>query len=344
MKSSRTGSTKVRTTAKRAGAKAPDFIEPMKALGVTAIPEGDWQLEIKFDGYRALAAVHGGVVRIWSRNHLPLTQDYPEVVASMATLRCKSALLDGEIVALDKSGHSRFQLLQQRGMSKARPPIFYYVFDLLELDGKSLIAEPLEERRRQLERIVAKEGSVIRVSPAFAVDPADLLAEVRKQGLEGIVAKAAGSAYEPGRRSGTWLKCRVMSEQEFVIGGFTEPRGSRTHFGALLIGYYEKGKLRYAGKVGTGFDAARLRSLHAMFEKRVTARCPFSDLPRTNESRFGDPMNAAAMKTVRWLKPNLVCQVRFAEWTEDGLLRQPAFLGLRKDKPAREVVREAPAV
>ncbi|MDB6167419.1 MAG: ATP-dependent ligase [Verrucomicrobia bacterium] len=322
----------------------PEFVEPMKALGVTEIPPGDWGLEIKFDGYRALAAVRGKDRRLWSRNHKSLAEDYPEVMAALGGLRCASALLDGEIVALDPQGHSRFQLLQQRELAQARPPIFYFVFDLLEIDGRSLVDRPIEERRRLLEKLVPAGGAVIRPSTIFSAAAADLLVEVRRQGLEGIVAKAAGSTYEIGRRSGSWLKCRVMSEQEFVIGGFTPPRGSRVHFGALLVGYYDRGRLRYAGKVGTGFDARRLKSLHAMLAKRAIKTCPFADLPVPRTSRYAAPMNAAAMREVRWVRPDLVGQVRFAEWTEGGLLRQPAFLGLREDKAARDVVREAPAV
>jgi bifunctional non-homologous end joining protein LigD len=247
-------------------------------------------------------------------------------------------------VALDAAGHSRFQLLQQRSLAEARPPIFYYVFDLLELDGRSLIDAPLEERRRELDRLLPSAQGVIRPSAIFDVTPEQLLKEVRKHGLEGIVAKAAGSKYEVGRRSGSWLKCRVMSEQEFVIGGFTPPQGSRQYFGAILVGYYEGGKLRYAGKVGTGFDTRLLQLLHGKFKKIVAKSSPFVDLPIERRSRFGAPMNAAAMRDVTWLKPELVGQVRFAEWTSGGLLRQPAFTGLRTDKAAKEVVREAPAV
>lgn len=312
----------------------------MKALGVTEIPEGDWQLELKFDGYRALTAVGGGEVEIWSRNHLSLAADYPEVVNAVRELAAKSALLDGEIVALDPQGVSRFQLLQRRELAEARPPIAYYVFDLLEVDGRSLRDQPIEQRRAELEKLLPPKHDVLRLSPVFRSSPADLLAHVRKLGLEGIVAKTPGSPYEVGARSGSWLKCRVTTEQEFVIGGFTPPQGARAHFGALLVGYYADDKLLYAGKVGTGFDTKLLAALAKEFAPLEQTACPFANLPATRTSHFATPMNAAAMRTVHWLRPKLVCQVRFAEWTQDGLLRQPVFLGLRRDKRANQVVRE----
>lgn len=327
-----------------ARAGPPRFVPPMKALGVTAIPPGAWHCEIKFDGYRALAALERGESpRLWSRNELPLTDDYPELVAALRRVRCRDALIDGEIVALDEAGRSHFQLLQQRG-GATRPPIFYYAFDLLQLDGRSFLGEPIEVRRAALARLLAKPPDKLRLSAVFDVAPEHLLKEVARLGLEGIVVKSAGSLYEPERRSGSWLKCRISSEQEFVIGGYTAPEGGRSHFGALLLGYHAAGKLLYAGKVGTGFDEASLASLHRLFVRRHRAGCPFSNLPAVNRPRFGRPMNAAAMREVHWLRPDLVCQVRFAEWTQGGQLRHPVFLGLRRDKEASEVVREAGGV
>src|SRR4051812_19730629 len=199
---------------RRAGV-APRFIEPMKALGVTAIPAGDWHSEIKLDGYRALAGIQRGKpVKLWSRNELSLAEHYPEVIAGLEKLRCDDALLDGEIVALDAKGRSHFQMLQQRGTATARPPIFYYIFDVLQLNGRSLLDEPFEARRAVLGKLLARPPAGLRLSQAFAVTPEKLLVEAGKLGLEGIVSKAAGSHYEPGRRSGAWLKCRISSEQE----------------------------------------------------------------------------------------------------------------------------------
>lgn len=312
----------------------------MKALSVETVPDGDWRLEIKLDGFRAIAVVNGSGVELWSRNYKPLTGEYPEVVDALRRLGRTNAVIDGEIVALDAAGRSRFQLLQQRGLSGARPRIVYYVFDLLHLDGESLLARPIEERQAMLQKMVGKGGAALKVSPVFDTEPETLLAEVGKQGLEGIIAKQAGSAYEPDRRSGRWLKCKVHGEQEFVIGGFTPPKNSRPHFGAILVGYYQGGKLHYAGKVGSGFGHSRLGSLYREFQQRRSDTCPFANLPMIRASRFGGGMTRGAMRTVTWIKPELVCQVRFTEWTEDGLLRHPVFLGLRDDKAAHEVVRE----
>ncbi|HVU35937.1 MAG TPA: non-homologous end-joining DNA ligase [Opitutaceae bacterium] len=331
---------KRRGRATRTSATAPArFIAPMKALSVAEIPAGKWRLEIKFDGFRAIAVINGGKVELWSRNHKPLTEHYPEVVAALQAVPCANAVIDGEIVALDEAGHSRFQLLQNRGAAR-RPPIVYYAFDLLHHDGRSLLEAPIEERQMALDVLVGKGADALRYSPVFETTPARLLAEVRRKGLEGIIAKTPGSAYEPDRRSGTWLKCKVHGEQEFVIGGFTAPRNSREHFGAILVGYHEDGEFRYAGKVGSGFDRAQLAGLHREFLRRRTPDCPFSNLPQPRKPRYGLGMTKAAMKDVTWLKPELVAQVQFTEWTAEGSLRHPVFLGLRSDKPAGEVVRE----
>ncbi len=329
----------------RAAAPSPSarFIPPMKALGVDAPPDGSaetWSCEIKFDGYRALAVLNDGEVRLWSRNHKPL--DYPEVLPALEALKCRDAVIDGEIVALDAEGRSNFQALQGRDLGE-RPPIVFYLFDLLHLDGRSLLDEPIEARRAALEKLVKRPSRSVQLSPVFDVEPATFLAKAKAQGLEGMILKRRGSAYEPGRRSGAWLKVKHVNEQEFVIGGFTPPQKSRQYFGAILVGYHERGKLLYAGKVGAGFDADLLRSLHAKFGRLAINECPFDNLPLKHSSRFGQGMTPAVMRTVTWLRPTLVAQIKFAEWTLEGLLRQPVFLGLRKDKAARAVRREAAA-
>lgn len=318
------------------------FIPPMKALGSEQVPGGHWRCEIKFDGYRAEAVLNTGVVELWSRSHKELNTDYPEVTAALARVKCRNAVLDGEIVAMDSAGRSRFQLLQGRGVGK-RPVIVFYIFDVMHLDGKNLTALPLEDRQKILAALLKKPTPPVQVSPWFEVEPKELMQAARRQGLEGIVAKRPGSVYESGRRSGSWIKCKVQGEQEFVIGGFTPPQRSREFFGAILIGYYQRGKLLYAGKVGTGFSHRLLESLHAEFTKRQRADCPFANLPMERKARFGTGMTRSEMGKVTWIKSELVAQIKFAEWTNDGILRQPVFLGLRKDKAAKDVRREASA-
>jgi bifunctional non-homologous end joining protein LigD len=330
-----------RPRAGRAGLAVAEYVSPMKALGSAQLPEDNWHCEIKFDGYRAVAVLNDGRVELWSRNHKPLGPDYPEIVEALATLKCRDAVLDGEIVALDSAGRSRFQLLQGRDLSGGhRPVIVYYVFDLMHHDGRSLMGLPIEERKKLLGVVLKHPPAPVQISTSFDLAPAELMRLARQQGLEGIMAKRPGSHYEPGRRSGAWVKCKCLGEQEFVIGGFTRPQNSRQFFGALLLGYFQDGKLLYAGKVGTGFDRRRLTSLHATFLKRVRRSCPFANLPMTRQSRYGTGMTSGEMAKVTWIRPDLVAQIRFAEWTDDGLLRQPVFLGLRKDKRASEVRRE----
>lgn len=317
------------------------FIAPMKALGVDSVPAGEWQCEIKFDGFRAVAVVNGGGVELWSRNENSLAADFPEVVGELKGLKCRNAVIDGEVVALDDEGRSRFQLLQNRGEAGSSRALVYYVFDVMFLDGVSLIGLTLRERRKILDSLLRKPFRHVQRSPSFDVQPAELFAVAKKKGLEGIVIKKPDSRYEPDHRSGAWLKCKVIAEQEFVVGGFTPPQKSREHFGAILVGYHQGGKFLYAGKVGTGFNRKQLASLHEAFTKARSETCPFDNLPMERRPRHGTGMTSSEMRKVTWLKPLLVAQVKFAEWTGDGLLRQPVFLGLRSDKPQSSVRREA---
>jgi bifunctional non-homologous end joining protein LigD len=287
-----------------------EFIPPMKALGVSTVPRtGEWHCEIKFDGYRALVLLNEGRVELWSRNRKPL--DYPEVNPALAKLKCRSAVLDGEIVALDAQGHSDFQTLQGRAVGE-RPPIVLFLFDILQLNGRMLLAEPIEKRRQVLKKLVGRNSGSIRLSPSFDVSPERFLAETHKQGLEGMILKREGSAYEPDRRSGAWLKVKNINEQEFVIGGFTPPKNSREYFGSILVGYYDDAKLLYCGKVGSGFDRRLLASLHGKLVKLATAEPPFANLPLSRRPRFGQGMTASAMRVVTWVKPRLVAQIKFA--------------------------------
>ena len=319
------------------------FIEPMKARLAASPPPGDWDYEIKLDGFRAIALKQGGQVRLLSRNEKDFREKFPEVVEGIGRLRADEAIIDGEIVALDSKGRSSFQLLQAREQGQERPPIYYYAFDLLQSNGKDLRNDPLVDRKARLEELLRKPPDVIRFSASLGRNAAKLLKQALRLGLEGLIGKRTDSVYEPGRRSGAWIKLKLNLEQEFVIGGYTEPEGSRKHLGALLVGYYAKKGLHFSGKVGTGFNEAMLDSLHARLTKLATACCPFENLPEPRASRHSQGITAAAMKRCHWVKPALVCQVKFAEWTQDGKLRQPAFLGLREDKEAKAVIRETPA-
>jgi bifunctional non-homologous end joining protein LigD len=320
-----------------------EFIEPMKAqLAKKAPPAGDWIYEIKFDGFRAIAFIGKGGVRLLSRNDKDLGGKFPEVVDALQQLEVRDAVIDGEIVALDPEGRSSFQLLQALELGEMRPPLFYYAFDLLRLDGEDLMQQPLLERKSRLEKLLKRAPSLVRYSASLGDDAAALLPQVRKLGLEGLIGKKKDSVYEAGRRSGAWVKLKLLHEQEVVIGGYTNPGGSRHYFGALLIGYYEGKQLKFAGKVGTGFDSKGLKMLHARLTKLALDTCPFANLPERKNGKWGQNLTPAEMKRCHWVKPELVCQVKFSEWTRDGKLRQPVFLGLREDKSAKEVVREQP--
>ncbi len=322
----------------------PRFIEPMKPKLVETPPaQGDWVYELKFDGIRALALKRGGKVKLISRNENDLTKKFEEVAAAIAALPCEECVIDGEVVALDEEGRSSFQLLQAREMEGRSAPLSYYVFDLLQLEGKDLGGLPLTTRKEALRQLCDGAPDPIRYSGELGDDPEALLAEVRRRGLEGIIGKRADSVYEAGRRSGAWIKLKCGNEQEFVIGGYTPPAGARKHFGALLVGYYEKKKLLFAGKVGTGFDGKMLASLHQKFQAEARADCPFADLPSKQGGAWVQGITPAMMRKCHWINPIFVGQVKFAEWTRDAKLRQPVFLGLREDKAPAEVKRETPA-
>ncbi len=329
-------------SAPRRAVEMPPFVEPMMAKLVAAPPPGKWLYEIKFDGWRALALKSGSAVQLYSRNRTDFTEKFPELVTALSALQVEDAIIDGEIIAVDDAGRSSFQLLQSFDAGKERPPLFFCAFDLLQLNGANLTGRPLTERRAALEKLFKKEKGLLRFSDAIGHDGPAIFAKARDLGLEGLIGKRPDSQYEPGRRSGAWIKLKFHSEQEFVIGGYTDPEGARQAFGALIVGYYAGSKLMAAGKVGTGFDHALLRSLRARFQKVAADSCPFANIPVKERGKWGQGITPAEMKKCHWLKPKLVCQVKFAEWTRDGRLRQPVFLGLREDKPAADVVRETP--
>ncbi len=285
-----------------------------------------WIFERKLDGIRCLAHRDGAGVRLLSRTERSMNADYPGVVEALEAEPHEDFVVDGEVVAFDRRGVTSFSRLQRRG--RERVAIFFYVFDLLRLDGEDLRPLPLRERKARLRSEFRFEGPV-RLSPHRNEHGEKLFREACARGLEGLVAKRADSPYRAAR-SRDWLKLKCHAEQELVIGGFTDPQGSRTDFGALLVGHFEDGRLHYAGKVGTGFDHHTLRTLGERLRELARDEPPFVDvhpIPRGT----------------RWVKPELVAQIAFTEWTRDGRLRHPRYLGLRDDKPARDVVRERPA-
>jgi bifunctional non-homologous end joining protein LigD len=319
----------------------PRFIPPMKPRLLEAPPTaGDWMYELKFDGIRLIAVKNGEKVNLISRNGNELAGRFPEVAEAVAALPIGDCVIDGEVVALDEKGGSSFQLLQAHEMEGRHAPIYYYVFDLLQAAGKSLIGLPLERRKELLSSLCEGAAESIRFSGEIGGDPIALLREVKRLGLEGVIGKQRGSVYEPDRRSGAWIKLKCVNEQEFVIGGFTPPQGARKHFGALLVGYYEKKRLLFAGKVGTGFNTKLLASLHKKLKADKRNDCPFADLPSKHGGQWIQGITPSMMREIEWVNPVFVCQVKFAEWTRDEKLRQPVFLGLREDKRPTEVVRE----
>jgi bifunctional non-homologous end joining protein LigD len=319
----------------------PRFIEPMKPRLLENPPTtGDWIYELKFDGIRAIAVKDGSKVKLISRNGNELRARFSEIADAVKKLPIKECVIDGEVVALDEEGRSSFQLLQALEMEGRRAPVRFYVFDLLELNSKSLIKLSLSQRKELLARICDNVADPIRFSGAIGGDAKSLLAEVKRRGLEGLIGKQRDSVYEPGRRSGAWIKLKCVNEQEFVIGGYTPPGGSRKYFGAILVGYYDAGRFKFAGKVGTGFNSKSLSILHKKFQAEGCDDCPFVDLPSKQGGQWVQGITPSMMRKMHWTNPKFVAQIKFAEWTRDGKLRQPVFLGLREDKNPADVIRE----
>jgi bifunctional non-homologous end joining protein LigD len=291
----------------------------------------EWLLERKFDGERCVARKEDGEVRLESRTGKDLTGTYPEVRAALVAQRARGLLLDGEVVAYEGEQTSFGRLQQRLGVSRpsrelmAEFPVVFCVFDVLEVDGEDLRARALGERRARLAEAIRVTAG-LQLSEAWRGDSQRRFAEACRSGWEGLIAKRADASYAPGR-SKDWLKLKCAWEQEFVIGGYTDPAGSRTDFGALLVGYHEVGQLVYAGKVGTGYSEAVLRELGDRLRGLETPESPFVDVRQIPRG-------------THWTRPELVAQIGFAEWTREGRLRQPRFLGLRDDKRPAEVVRE----
>jgi bifunctional non-homologous end joining protein LigD len=303
----------------------PHKMKPMLArLTDKPFDKEGWIYEIKWDGYRAVAEIENGKVELYSRNLLSFNQAYAPIVKSLEKLG-HNAILDGEVVVLDAEGNSRFQLLQKYGENRD-PNLYYYVFDLLYLDGHDLRELPLLERKELLKSMLPDLENV-RYSDHIEKEGLAFFKLAEQNKIEGIMAKNGDSTYFSGR-TGEWLKIKTSMRQEAVIAGYTEPTGSRRHFGSLVLGVYdEKGKLKYIGQSGGGFDTAGLKNIKAKLDKLETDSSPFSERIRT---RTG----------ITWVKPKLVCEISFSEWTGDGHMRHPVFLGLREDKDAKQVVRE----
>jgi bifunctional non-homologous end joining protein LigD len=313
------------------------FVEPMLLLRTDVLPDDRerWQYELKVDGYRAIAFKTGRKLHLRSRNNKDFAKRYPGVLRGLAKIPDET-VIDGEIVAFDPDGRPSFNALQN--FASADSPIVYYVFDLLVLAGRDVRGKPLEARRDLLEhRVLPKLTEPVQYLEELDATLRDLVASVKAQGLEGLVAKRRDSRYEPGLRSGAWQKMRVNQGQEFVIGGYTV--GGKT-FDALVFGYYEGDRLIYAARTRNGFTPMVRAQLMKKLRGLDTRECPFANLPEAKNGRWGAGLTAAKMKDCRWLKPVLVGQFEFLEWTGDNHLRHSKFIALREDKKAREVRRE----
>jgi DNA ligase D-like protein (predicted ligase) len=314
---------------------APAFVQPMAAEVVDRLPDGDdWIYEVKFDGYRALLIKNGQRVQLRSRNNKDLTDIYPAVHAAGLRSSAHSAVVDGEVVAIDANGRPSFQALQHRGAHPGHTIVFF-AFDLLYLDGEDLQAQPLKERRRRLEAIVRDSGLLL--SEPLRGSASQVADAIRSHGLEGVIAKRWSSRYAAGQRNGAWVKLKLDKQQEFVIGGY---RPGPNGVDALLVGVFEGKQLKFGGKVRAGFTPHVRREVFARLKPLHTGRCPFVDLPNSKTSHWGGGVTAEQMKEMQWVTPRLVAQIRFVEWTTDGHLRHAAFLGLRTDKAARAIHRE----
>lgn len=319
----------------RGASKPPLEIHPELATLVDAAPAGDdWVHEIKLDGYRVLARLDHGEVQLLTRNGKDWTERMPTLKAALEQLSVESAVLDGELVALDERGITHFQTLQSSLNAESDGALVYYAFDLLHLDGQDLTAKPLLERKSLLRELLTRSetalGGQVRFSAHVVGNGPSFFANACKLGLEGTIAKRASSPYRAGRGK-DWLKIKCGKDQEFTIIGFTDPSGSRSHFGALLVATRREGELVYAGKVGTGFSAASLKELHQKLRRLERDTAPVAKPPR-----------GTAVRNVHWVEPQLVAEIGFTETTSDGLLRHPTFKGLRDDKPAAEVQLEEP--
>ena len=312
------------------------FVAPMLLLRSETLPDDPdrWAYQLKFDGYRAVAYKTGGRISLRLRNNNDFTLRHPDIVRALAKIPDET-VIDGELVALDENGRPSFHALQNFAGSTT---VLYYVFDVMVLAGRDVKAEPLDARQTLLERrIVPKLADPARYMGELEAPLRDLIHSVKAHGLEGLVAKRRNSRYEPGLRSGAWMKMRVNRGQEFVIGGYTI--GTKT-FDALIFGYYEGDRLIYAARTRSGFTPAIREHIARKLRRLETTHCPFANLPEARSGRWGQGLTKEKMADCRWVKPELVGQFEFLEWTADNHLRHSRFMGLREDKPARDIRRE----
>lgn len=324
-------STSKKVSKKKAKLKAddtwPGFIPPQLPRLVTEVPvDAEWLHEIKYDGYRMQGHVKNNLARLLTRNGLEWSNYFPHILESMGKLEISSAIFDGEIVILDEAGHSHFQKLQNSLKSKNDSALRYYVFDILYLNGEDLRDLPLLERKSILKKVLKNSPDNILFSEHITQQGEDFYKLTCEHKLEGIVSKLADGPYRSGRND-LWVKTKCTLRQEFVIGGYTEAQGGRTGFGALLLGVYENGSLKYAGRVGTGFNRQSLTAIKKILQPLKRKTTPFE-------------LNSPSAKGIHWLKPVKVAEVSFSQWTDEGILRTPVFLGLREDKPAKDIVME----
>ena len=308
----------------------------MKATAVAELPAGEeWIYEVKWDGYRVVALKQNDDVRLLSLKEKSLTADFPGVAQAVKTINAETAAIDGEVVAIDAKGCPSFQALQNRASTGRKWQIVYYAFDLLNLDGQDWTKKPLVQRKERLRELL--ESSDVRYNAELRGNVNAIVRTVKDAGLEGIVAKQKNSLYRAGTRVTSWLKFKIDKSQELVIGGYKPEVNS---FQSILTGYHEGKKLIFAGKVRQGFNPVARRRLLETMRPLLTDECPFDNLPTSRKSHFGEGITAQEMKELCWLKPQLVAQISFTEWTDYGLLRHATFHGLRTDKSPHEVIRE----
>jgi DNA ligase D-like protein (predicted ligase) len=311
------------------------FIEPMECLALAKLPEGlDWVYEIKLDGYRAIAFNSKGKLNLYSRNRKSFNRQYPYIVEALSDLP-ENTVVDGEIVALDDAGRPNFNLLQHSRSQVSR--ICYFVFDLLVYENRDLTRLTFVQRREIMNSVLKLNSPRIRIAQYFETSAEEMIRAACQQGLEGVVAKRKDSRYEVGKRGGSWAKYRLNRGQELVIGGYVP--GSHG-LDSLIVGYYKGPDLIYIARVRNGFVPATRRQVFAKLKHMTVPNCPFVNLPETHKGRWGDGLTAEDMEKCVWVRPELVAQIEFLEWTESDHLRHSKFAGLREDKDARTVIKE----